>query len=76
MEKANETNAFAISHHLKDLESNANLSANPLKTKLFFGKRVTNKAKIQECINVQVANLPIKYLGVPLSNNKLKIMVW
>lgn len=42
------------------------------KSNLFFSKGAGNKHIVAEIIKVDIDNLPIMCLGIPLSHNKLK----
>ena len=72
MTKACDKSAYAISsvmqrmHYLTGLEMNENKSC------LYFSKGARNKQSIMDIIKIKSGHLPIIYLGIPLSHNKLK----
>lgn len=37
-----------------------------------ISKGAQSKQQIADCLNIKIGNLPVLYLGVPLSNNMLK----
>lgn len=72
MYKAIVDNAHSIKKAIPLLDLNSGLSMNEQKSILFFSKGTKNKDLIASIINVKLGTLPIIYLGIPLSHNKLK----
>jgi hypothetical protein len=70
--KATVQNATCIKHVFQNLNNITGLELNPKKTTLFLSKGAINKNQIANTLNVSIGNLPIIYLGIPLSNNKLR----
>lgn len=56
----------------KKMEKHAGLQLNRGKTRVFFNKFCNNSAQILDILQLNEGQLPIKYLGVPLSVNYLK----
>lgn len=70
--KATVQNAIGIEHVFQNLNNITELELNPKKSTLFLSKGATNKNQIANTFNIHIGNLPIIYLGIPLSNNKLR----
>lgn len=72
MAKATKGNAEIIYHILQDMKFYSGLELNTEKSKIFFSKGAKFKQEIADIIKFKVDNLPIIYLGIPLSNISLK----
>lgn len=70
--KATFGNAVSLQSIFQVLKSLTGLDINKNKSTLFFSKGANNKQQIANIPNINIGNLPIIYLGIPLSNNKLK----
>lgn len=53
------------------MEKYASLSVNSNKSKIYFSKEVYHKEDILKLMNFKEGNLPVKYLGLPLSINQI-----
>jgi hypothetical protein len=70
--KATTNNAETIQQILQRVTNFTGLDINSGKSSVFFSKGAKCKQKIVDIIKIKPDNLPIKYLGIPLSNNTLK----
>lgn len=69
--KGNLKAAEKIKDIFRDLESFAGLKLNEMKTKCYFNKFCSNKQSMLDKLGFTEGSLPVKYLGVPLSNNNI-----
>lgn len=70
--KATIENAISIQEVFQRLQQFTGLEINERKSTLFFRKGAKSKQLISDMLNINSGNLPIIYLGIPLSSNKLK----
>lgn len=72
MVKATRENAECIRHIFHNLRILSGLDLNENKLTLFFNKGANHKQFITDILNFNIENLPMIYLGIPMSNTKLK----
>lgn len=65
-------NAKSIHSTVQVLNTFTGLDINENKSTMFFSKGANNKQLISYILNIKCGSLPIIYLGIPLSSNKLK----
>lgn len=63
--------AKVIKDSFRNLEKKVGLRLIELKTKCYFNKHCKNKLEVLDILNVEEGGLPVKYLSVPLSSNKI-----
>jgi hypothetical protein len=56
---------------LEKMENIAGLQINESKSKAYFSKNCANKGEILQILKINEGQLPVKYLGLPLSTNQL-----
>lgn len=70
--KATTKNAECIQYIFHDVHTITGLELDSRKSTLFFSKGARNKYQIAETLKLNIGSLPIIYLGIPLSKNKLR----
>jgi len=71
--RANKASFKELNHLLEMLHMNSGLDINRSKSKLFVSKGCKQREELVDIIGVSFGLLPIKYLGLPLSHNYLKV---
>jgi exonuclease III len=70
--KANKENAESVKNIFARLNKNAGLQLNKTKSKAYFSKSSRYKMDFLNVLKITEGNLPVKYLGLPLSVNQLR----
>lgn len=70
--KATKESAHAINRTMQMMQQVASLMLSDNKSNIVFSKGARYRQDISDIIKVKPANLPIVYLGIPLSQSKLK----
>lgn len=70
--KANAQTAIAISVVFQTMKRVTDLELSCEKSNVFFGKGVDHCTDISTILNIQQSDLPIRYLGMPLSSANLR----
>lgn len=65
-------NAQSIQKTFQLLHEVTGLALNENKSNIYFSKGANNKKQITDKLNISMGSLPVVYLGIPLSNSKLK----
>jgi len=70
--KADEKSALAINEVFRTMQKMTGLELSCDKSNIYFGKGVKTKSKISSILNIQINDLPVKYLGIPLTSVNLR----
>ena len=72
--KADKKNAHVLKRILEDFYTLSGLKVNLLKSVVYFGGPVAHRDWISSHLGLQIGELPVKYLGLPLLSKRLSMV--